>query len=129
MAEQRNYQRIKFSTESDIQIEDSNYRCDLVDLALQGALFRSEAELPVALGDQVELSIYLPDSALKMRFTGELIHRKQNFYGYIFISQDTESLGHLRRLLELNFGHAEQAEEEFLTWLKRNSSHQTPSGT
>jgi len=123
MTEQRNYQRIKFNTESDIRIKDKDYRCDLVDLALQGALFRSEQELPVALGGQVSLSIYLPDSSIQMKFVGELIHRQRSFYGFIFVSEEAESLGHLRRLLELNFGNAEQAEEEFLTWLKRNSAH------
>jgi hypothetical protein len=122
MTEQRNYQRINFYTETDISIGNKEYRCDLVDLALQGALFRSEQELPIVLGDQVSLSIYLPDSAVQMKFVGELIHRQRNFYGFIFVSEEAESLGHLRRLLELNFGDAERAEEEFLTWLKRNSA-------
>jgi hypothetical protein len=122
MTEQRNYQRINFYTETDIRIGNKEYRCDLVDLALQGALFRSEQELPIVLGDQVSLSIYLPDSAVQMKFVGELIHRQRNFYGFIFVSEEAESLGHLRRLLELNFGDAERAEEEFLTWLKRNSA-------
>ncbi|MEA3543784.1 MAG: PilZ domain-containing protein [Thermodesulfobacteriota bacterium] len=119
MTEQRNYRRINFRTEADIAIGNSAYRCDLVDLALQGALFRSESDLPLPLGSQVSLSIYLPDSAVRMEFTGELIHQRGNFYGFIFIAEEAESMGHLRRLLELNFGDAEQAEEEFSHWLER----------
>ena len=122
MTEQRNYRRIDFRTEADIRIDNSAYRCDLVDLALQGALFRSERELPLALGSQMPLSIYLPDSSVRMEFIGELIHQRGNFYGFIFTSEDAESMGHLRRLLELNFGDAEQAEEEFSQWLKRGSA-------
>ncbi len=121
MTEQRNYRRINFRTEADISIDDNAYRCDLVDLALQGALFRSERELPLALGSQVPLSIYLLDSSVRMEFIGELIHQHENFYGFIFTSEEAESMGHLRRLLELNFGDAEQAEEEFSHWLKRGS--------
>ena len=121
MPEQRHYRRIDFRTEADINIDNNSYCCDLVDLALQGALFKSERELSVALGDQVPLSIYLPDSSIQMNFIGELIHHRGDFYGFIFTSEEAESMAHLRRLLELNFGDAEQAEEEFSHWLKRDS--------
>ncbi len=119
MIEQRNYRRIDFRTEADITIENNPYRCDLIDLALQGALFKSEQELPLSTGSQVPLSIFLPDSALRMDFTGELIHNRGNFYGFIFVSVDSETMGHLRRLLELNFGDSEQADHEFSHWLKQ----------
>jgi len=122
MTEQRNYRRINFKTEADISINNNIFRCDLVDLALQGALFRSARELPLPLGSQVPLSIYLPETSVRMEFIGELIHQRGNFYGFIFISEDAESMGHLRRLLELNFGDAEQAEGEFSYWLKRGSA-------
>lgn len=119
MTDQRNYQRIHFRTEADISIADKPYRCDLVDLALQGALFRSERELPLQTGGQAMLNIFLPDSSLKLNFQGELIHQRGNYYGFIFISEDDETMGHLRRLLELNFGDSERADEEFAHWLKR----------
>ncbi len=120
MTEQRHYRRINFRTEADINIDNQIYRCDLIDLALQGALFRSEQKLPLTLGSQVPLNIYLPDSSLRMEFIGELIHQQGGFYGFIFTAEEAESMGHLRRLLELNFGDAEQAEEEFIHWLKRD---------
>lgn len=122
MTEQRNYRRLKFRTEADIIFKDTNYRCDLVDLALQGALFRSGSELSLPLGSQVSLSIYLPETSIRMEFIGELIHRNDNFYGFIFTSEEAESMAHLRRLLELNSGDAEQTEKEFSTWLKQGSS-------
>jgi len=123
MTEKRNYRRLNFRTEADITFKETPYRCDLVDLALQGALFRSDRELPLPLGSQVPLSIYLPDSSIRMKFVGELIHRHENFYGFIFSSEEAESMAHLRRLLELNFGDAEQTEKEFSNWLKQGSSH------
>ncbi len=122
MTEQRNYRRIDFLTEADIRIDKDVYRCDLVDLALQGALFRSEWELPLSFGRQVPITIYLPETSVRMKFTGELIHHSGNFYGFIFTAEDAESMGHLRRLLELNFGDAEQVEGEFFHWLKRGSA-------
>ncbi len=121
MTEQRNYRRVNFSTEADIDINNSVHRCDLVDLALQGALFKSSEKLPLTHGCQAPLSIYLTDSDVRMEFTGELIHQNGDYYGFLFITEDAESMGHLRRLLELNFGDAEQVEEEFNHWLKRPS--------
>jgi hypothetical protein len=123
MTEQRNYRRLNFRTEADITFKDTNYRCDLVDLALQGALFRSENELSLPLGSQVPLSIYLPETSIRMEFIGELIHKHEKFYGFIFTAEEAESFAHLRRLLELNFGDAEQTEKEFSNWLKQGSSH------
>jgi len=68
MNEHRYYRRIDFRTEADIYIHDHIYRCDLVDLALKGALFRTEQPLPLVLGQQARLSIYLPDTAIRMEF-------------------------------------------------------------
>ena len=119
MTEQRNYRRLNFLTEADIGGDGDIYRCDLVDLALQGALFRSERELPLSLGTQVPLNIHLPDTSVRMKFVGELIHHSGNFYGFIFTSEDSESMEHLHRLLELNFGDAEQVKGEFCSWMKR----------
>ena len=121
MTDQRHYRRIDFRSEADIYINDHIHRCDLVDLALQGALFRSEPPLPLPPGHQARLSIYLPETAIRMEFIGELIHQQGPFYGFLFISEDDESMGHLRRLLELNFGDSQHAEGEFNHWLKHNS--------
>ncbi len=120
MSEHRSYRRISFRTEADIDIDNTAHRCELVDLALQGALFKSSKPLPLSLGALVPLSIYLPDSAVRMEFTGELIHQNGGYYGFLFITEEAESMAHLRRLLELNFGDAEQVEEEFKHWLKRD---------
>jgi hypothetical protein len=120
MTEQRNYRRINFQTVADVAVGDSRYDCELVDLALQGALFKSESGLPVNAGDRCNLTISLPASALTMEFTGELIHQRGHFYGFIFLSEDVVTMAHLRRLLELNFGDGEEVDREFHHWLKRS---------
>lgn len=123
MTEQRNYRRLNFSSEADITIDNAVYRCDMVDLALQGALYRSERKLSLPLGGRTPLSIYLPETQIRMQFIGELIHQHGNFYGFLFVSEDDESIAHLRRLLELNFGDAELVDKEFSHWLKDGVSH------
>ncbi len=120
MTEQRNFRRINFATEADILIDDIPRRCKLVDLALQGALFTTEKKLPVAVGKHYRLKISLPATDLTLEFNAELIHHRGHFYGFIFVSEDATTMGHLRRLLELNFGDSGEVDREFLHWLKRS---------
>ena len=120
MTEQRSYRRINFQTEADISIGLQRHTCELVDLALQGALFKTDQGLPLRVGDQCRLTIGLPASSLTMEFNGELIHQRGSFYGFIFLSEDMDTMGHLRRLLELNFGDGDEVDREFHHWLKRN---------
>ena len=120
MNEQRTYRRIPFQTETEVNIDATNHPCELVDLALQGALFKSKQELPLAIGSRCQMTIVLPSSDLTMEFTGELIHQRGHFYGFIFVSEDAVTMGHLRRLLELNLGNGDAVDREFLHWLKQS---------
>ncbi|NOY13233.1 MAG: PilZ domain-containing protein [Deltaproteobacteria bacterium] len=120
MSEQRTYRRIPFHTEAEVSIDETRHRCVLVDLALQGALFRSEQDLPLGIGQRCQITIVLPSSDLTMEFTGELIHQRGQFFGFIFVSEDVITMGHLRRLLELNFGNGDEVDQEFLHWLKQS---------
>ncbi len=120
MTEHRHYQRIGFRTEATLVIKQRSYPCPLVDLALQGALFSSTAALPVAPGERAQICIRLPDSNIELNFEAELIHLHNHFYGFLFLSEDAETMAHLRRLLELNIGDDVQTDEEFAYWLKQN---------
>lgn len=119
MNEQRIYRRIPFHTEATVNVEDTSYHCELIDLALQGALFRSEQDIPLDIGNRCPVTIVLPSSDLTMKFTGELIHKRGHFFGFIFVSEDAMTMSHLRRLLELNFGNGEEVDREFHHWLKQ----------
>jgi len=120
MNEQRVYRRISFHTEAQLTINDAPYQCELIDLALQGALFKVEQELPLDTGQPCGITIVLPSSDLTLEFTGELIHQRGHFFGFLFISEDAITMGHLRRLLELNIGDGEEVDREFLHWLKKS---------
>ncbi len=65
------------------------------------------------------LSIFLPDNSIRLKFNAELIHQHDHFYGFIFIEEDDQTMAHLRRLLELNFGDGNLADQEFVHWLQQ----------
>ncbi|HMB17037.1 MAG TPA: PilZ domain-containing protein [Pelovirga sp.] len=120
MTELRNYSRIPFHTTATILWAQEKFPCELVDLALRGALLQTKDELPIETGARAKVEIELANSELKLTFGVELIHCEQNQYGFLFIDADDESLAHLRRLLELNLGDGEQVDREFIHWLQHS---------
>lgn len=120
MNSKRNFRRIDFRSDASVRSNGREQSCKLVDLALQGALFDSPTRLPLAIGQHAELSIFLPESDVCLNFKAKLIHQSGSLYGFLFVSRDDVSMGHLRRLLELNIGDAEEVEQEFIHWLQQN---------
>lgn len=118
MSEQRQFHRIPFETVALVTHAGHSHACDLSDLALQGALFHTPDGLPLKLGDRCALSIFLPSTDQTLEFRGELVHQQGDNYGFRFTKEDGNSMIQLRRLLELNFGDAEQIDREFDHWLK-----------
>lgn len=114
----RRFRRIPF--EADVQIASGEHRwtCNLLDIALKGALLESEDVLPLTQGAVVGLSLALPGSEIALKFGAELIHREGSRFGFKFLHEDLETLTHLRTLLELNTGDPEGVRSELLSWLK-----------
>lgn len=118
MTDLRNYRRIPFTTTATLLYDQRRVSCDLVDLALRGALLQTADAVSLSIGARAQVEIELASSELKLTFGAELIHHEQDQYGFLFIDADDESLAHLRRLLELNLGNSEQVDREFIHWLQ-----------
>lgn len=118
MTDLRNYHRIAFATTATILMDHRRLVCELVDLALRGTLLQTDEVISLGIGERAQVEVELAGSQLKLTFGVKLIHREQNQYGFLFIDADDESIGHLRRLLELNLGDGEQVDREFVHWLQ-----------
>ena len=118
MPEQRKFHRIPFESVALVAHAGHGHACDLIDLSLQGALFRAPEGLPLVLGDRCDLSIFLPASDRTLEFRGKLVHQERTDYGFRFTREEDDSMLHLRRLLELNCGDSGQIDRELDHWLK-----------
>ena len=116
--DERRFRRIPFEAEVQIVLDNHNWNCRLLDIALKGALLESKIPLPLALGTVARLSLPLPGSTIILAFEAELTHREENRLGFKFLHENLETLTHLRTLLELNTGDPEGVRSELLTWLK-----------
>ena len=102
--ERRRFTRIDFDAESSIRIGETACPLILLDLSLKGALFESEQEIAVEQGADYMVSIKLLHSDIQLEFQSRLVHLRDNSLGFEFLSQDLETISHLRRIIELNIG-------------------------
>ena len=113
----RRFRRVPFETKVSLTVDQDYWAGDLLDVAMKGALIETMAPLPIPTGTRCKLSIALPGTAISLNFEAELVHVEGLQYGFKFISEDLETLTHLRKLIELNTGDAETTRSELSAWL------------
>ena len=118
MTEKRNFQRVPFATDADILFNNQKYKGELLDISLNGALIQGKGSIQLKIGNRCDLTIHLLETEIVLNFEAYLIHTEGNRLGFKFVCEDTETAMHLRRLLELNIGSAEEIEKEIAIWLK-----------
>ncbi|WIO74778.1 PilZ domain-containing protein [Porticoccaceae bacterium LTM1] len=119
-AERRRFQRIPFVTIVTLYHDKEHVPVELVDLSLKGALFRVLGETLLSVGDSANLHVVLSSDVI-IEMQGVIAHEEGDFKGMQCTELDIESAGHLRRLIELNLGDAEQLERELKTLVMQNS--------
>jgi len=113
----RRFRRITFVTQVTLSNGQDSWTGELLEIALKGALVETKCQLPFDLGSECTLSMTLPGSTISLEFEAKLIHSKNLHYGFKFISENIETLTHLRKLIELNTGDAETTRGELFSWL------------
>jgi hypothetical protein len=113
----RHFRRIPFEAEVTLKGEKDICTGQLLDVALKGAMVGTEAPLPFGLGAKCSLCIALPGTPISLDFEAELVHKEELCYGFKFLSENLETLTHLRKLIELNTGDAETTRSELTAWL------------
>lgn len=120
MKEKRDYHRVPFKCHSQLNIVDQNYPCELLDISLRGVLLELSPAQDIGLGSLCQIDIALASCDIHLKIDAELVHREDNHYGFRIEALDLDSLTHLRRLLELNFGDADEINREFFHWLHKD---------
>lgn len=113
----RHFRRIPFAAEVTLTVGLDVWSGELLDVAMKGAMVGTETPLPLSLGAKYSLCISLAETPIVLNFETELVHSEESRYGFKFISEDLETLTHLRKLIELNTGDAEATRSELSAWL------------
>ena len=112
MEEKRIFSRVAFVTDVKLTHKAKQFEAELINISLKGALLQPVKNVNIRIGDECDLSFTLHGSEIKLAFKMELVHKQEEKLGFKFISEDIESITHLRRLLGLNLGDAEQITHE-----------------
>ena len=118
MEEKRDYHRVPFKCKSQITVVDRCYECELIDISLRGVLLEIDHENTIGLGSLCHIDIAFASCDIHLQFDAKLVHQEDNHYGFRIESLEIDSLAHLRRLLELNLGDADEIDQEFFHWLR-----------
>ena len=113
----RHFRRIPFEAEVTLSSGQNIWTGELLDVAMKGAMVGTDTSLPLSLGAKYSLCISLPGTPISLDFQAELVHSEESCYGFKFISENLETLTHLRKLIELNTGDAEATRSELSAWL------------
>ncbi len=109
--ERRNFHRILFDAPVTVIYNTRRFHSKLIDISLNGALLEAAEGFNGKTGDTVLLKIKLGDE-ISIDMEAQLAHREENHLGMRCRHIDMESIGHLRRLVELNLGDTALLERE-----------------
>ena len=110
----RHFTRIPFHTEYRLAKCDETqlWSGEVMDLSLHGVLIERPADLQLARGDEVQLSIDLNNGELAIDMQARVAHTNDKVIGFECEYIDLDSMTHLRRLLELNLADTGLVERE-----------------
>ena len=109
--ERRRFSRVNFSTPITLLQGDQQWHGKLVDISLKGVL----VEMPAAASydKHISLTANIPlSNQASIDMILQPAHQENDLLGLECISIDMESIGHLRRLIELNLDDPSAAERE-----------------
>jgi hypothetical protein len=118
MNEKRYFKRVNFPAEVQVICGENILHGDLLDISLKGALISIHEPGILRAGRQATVRIYLSSSAISITAEADVVHQRGEDFGFKFFRIDAESMGHLRRLLELNLGSSETVASELEFILK-----------
>ena len=108
-SEQRHFVRVPFHADVRLKVGEQTHAVQLVDIALKGALVKSDAAQAMTLNGACRLSLTLArseDGDEGLTLAGKIVHLEPPLVGIECLEIDVQSLGRLRRLVELNAGAA-----------------------
>ncbi|MDN3519315.1 PilZ domain-containing protein [Aquisalimonas lutea] len=101
--ERRHFSRVPFDGPAQLSTPETTLDTQVIDLSLKGVMLIVPETVPLAADARYHLVITLAEEA-RIAMALELAHRNGRYAGFHCTEIDMESMGHLRRLVELNLG-------------------------
>lgn len=99
--ERRRFTRVSFDTAATLAQSGSISHTHVLDISLNGVLLETPKDYEIRSDQTADISIFLSEN-IEIQMNVRLVHSSSQFLGFQCESVDTESVSHLRRLIELN---------------------------
>lgn len=110
--EQRKFSRVPFQAMAQLLLQGRIITVQLLDIALKGALFATQAPEGLRLQERCRLVLRLTNDGDTITMDGTIAHLDGQYVGFQCLEIDISNLTRLRRLLELNTGDVAQIDRE-----------------
>jgi hypothetical protein len=110
--ERRRFSRITFHRPAILRAARAATTVGVLDVSLKGALLEVPAGLEAEPGSPCVVLIHLDAGEAVIQLDGEVAHHRGTRLGVRCTSIDLESVGHLRRVVELNLADEALLERE-----------------
>ena len=113
--ERRRFSRITFHRPARFTTAATTSMCAVIDVSLKGALLEIAPGIAASQDMPCSVVIQLDQGESIIHMDGEVAHREGPRVGVRCTAIDLESIGHLRRVVELNLGDEELLHRELAT--------------
>lgn len=110
----RLFTRINFDANCILRSSENQWSVTLIDICLKGALAECQSDIPLNIGDEIELDIMLDGEDVVIKMPARIHHQQGTRLGVQAMGMDLASISHLRRLVELNLGDPALLERELI---------------
>lgn len=107
MIERRRFSRIVYQNQAVLTQGSTKINALISDLSLHGLLVTSEQSALLDSDKQVDVDFSLSGSDVSIQLVGNIVGLNNNVIRICIDHIDIESIGHLKRLVELNVGDDE----------------------
>ncbi|WPC73585.1 PilZ domain-containing protein [Vibrio porteresiae] len=105
--ERRRFLRVIYQAPASLTQCDISFNAMVKDISLHGLLVSCETPQALLSDKPIEVNIPLSGSDVSIQLTAQIVDLRSNLLRLQVDHIDLESLGHLKRLVELNMGNDE----------------------
>ncbi|WNO09442.1 PilZ domain-containing protein [Teredinibacter sp. KSP-S5-2] len=118
-AERRKYTRVEFNADAYLSQGFKKIATQIIDISLNGVLVETPAHYELNVAEPATIEIVLSNDT-QINMLVNLAHSSSEMLGFHCVGVDIESLGHLRRLIELNIDDPSASERVLAELLQSN---------
>ena len=108
----RKFSRILMDSDVSVSSDTDDWKSELVDISLNGALIVKPDDWYESRNNNFELDIRLDGDSVRIHMLGEIAHEEDDYIGFHCKQIDLESMSRLRQMIALNIGDESLLERE-----------------